>query len=120
MPTTPGGARTDARRPAPPRDGRRVPRLPRRRDGTARAGPHEPAYAERFADLYAAIHDGFAGVIAAGVERGDFADVDPEETATMLVAAASGGLTWGVTIRPSLVAGVREVVDGYLAAELYL
>ncbi|MFC7234724.1 TetR/AcrR family transcriptional regulator [Halosegnis marinus] len=82
--------------------------------------PHEPAYAERFADLYAAIHDGFAGVIAAGVERGDFADVDPEETATMLVAAASGGLTWGVTIRPSLVAGVREVVDGYLAAELYL
>jgi AcrR family transcriptional regulator len=81
--------------------------------------PHDERYADRFADLHAAIHDGFAAVIEAGIDAEAFAPVDPDETATLLVAVASGGLTWAITVDPALGTQVREVLDTYLAAELY-
>jgi len=81
--------------------------------------PHDAAFAERFADLYAAIYDGFVAVLAAGIESGDFQPVDAEEAATLLVAVASGGLTWSITVDQSIATGVRDVLDAFLETELY-
>lgn len=81
--------------------------------------PHDPASADRFADLYAAIRDGFVAVLEAGIESEAFEPVDVEEAATLLVAVASGGLTWSITVDPALAARVRDVLDAYLEVELY-
>jgi len=81
--------------------------------------PHDASSAERFADLYAAIYDGFVTVLEAGIESGAFEPVDVEEAATLLVAVASGGLTWSITVNQSIAADVRDVLDPFLEAELY-
>ena len=104
--------------------------LPRELDAERRAfrlavlellvyAPHDKRYVDRFADLHAAIHDGFAAVVEAGIDTGAFEPIDPDETATLLVAIASGGLVWSITVDPALGTQIREVLDQYLAAELY-
>lgn len=104
--------------------------LPRELDAERRAfrlavlellvyAPHDKRYVDRFADLHAAIHDGFAAVVEAGIDTGAFEPIDPDETATLLVAIASGGLVWSITVAPALGTQIREVLDQYLAAELY-
>jgi len=80
---------------------------------------HDDAYADSLSDLHAAIHDRIAAVIDAGVESGAFHPVDPDDTAVVLVALASGGMLWGVTTDPSIARRVRAVLDAYLDAELY-
>jgi len=81
--------------------------------------PHNETSAEYFADLHTAIYDGFIAVLEAGIESGAFEPVDAERAATLLVAVASGGLTWSITIDPMIAARVRDVLDAFLAAELY-
>ncbi|MDZ7745080.1 MAG: TetR family transcriptional regulator C-terminal domain-containing protein [Halobacteriales archaeon] len=81
--------------------------------------PHDESYADSLTDLYAAIHGRIAAVITAGIESDAFYPVDAEDTATALVALASGGMLWGVTTDPAVAGRVRAVLDGYLDAELY-
>lgn len=81
--------------------------------------PHDETSADYFADLHTAIYDGFVAVLEAGIESGAFEPVDAERAATLLVAVASGGLTWSITVDPAIATRVRDVLDAFLAAELY-
>ncbi|WP_255151855.1 TetR/AcrR family transcriptional regulator [Halorarius halobius] len=81
--------------------------------------PHDPAYAEGFEELYDAIEAMLVGVVERGVDSGAFQDVDPERTARLLLAVASGGVTWTLSTDSDASAEVRDVLDGYVESQLY-
>lgn len=80
---------------------------------------HEEEYATRFADLYAAIESVLVTVLADGVDDGTFRDVDPAETARLLLAVTSGGVAWTLTTDEQVAPAVRDVIDAYLDRNLY-
>lgn len=81
---------------------------------------HDPAYAERFTELFASIEAALATVVEHGVEQGAFRAVAPDRTARLLLAVASGGVTWTLSTEPAVAAGVRDALNAYLERELYV
>ncbi|WP_255198056.1 TetR/AcrR family transcriptional regulator [Halorarius litoreus] len=80
--------------------------------------PHDSEYAARFADLFDVIEAALVAVIERGVEAGAFHEVDPQQTARLVLAVASGGVTWALSAETS-VTGVRDALDAFVASELY-
>lgn len=77
--------------------------------------PHKPAFAERLARYERRVIDELADLIAAGVESGDFRDVDPRDTASFLLVTADG--TAGAVMALGLTdvgEGVRDRLFDYL------
>jgi AcrR family transcriptional regulator len=79
---------------------------------------HDDEYAAQFAELFAAIEAALVAVVERGIDAGEFREVDPEETARLVLAIASGGLTWALSTGTS-VTGIREALDALVERELY-
>lgn len=79
---------------------------------------HDPEYAARFADLYESIETAIATVVRQGVEDGTFREVEPEPTARLLLAVASGGETRALTTGAEF-ADFREALDVVVEQTLY-
>jgi AcrR family transcriptional regulator len=80
---------------------------------------HDPVYAERFDELFASIEAALVTVIEEGIEQGEFRDVDAQQTARLVLATASGGITWTLCTGGAD-PGVRGALDAVLETQLYL
>ena len=84
------------------------------------AAPHEPAFQDQLTRNFDAIESLMAQIIAEGIENGDFASVDPEQTATMVVSLINGARIYQVTLnRDDVAADVYAVLQAGLEAWLY-
>ena len=80
---------------------------------------HDPAYAEKFDDLFASIEAALVTIIERGVDQGAFQNVDPRRTARLVLAVASGGVTWTLCTGAEVAPGVREALDAVLERQVY-
>ena len=78
---------------------------------------HDPAFREQFAKTDAFFRECIASVVRAGIERGVFHEVDPEQVATMLMTAVNGAMLTRVTTDAS-VTPVLDELDAYIELRL--
>lgn len=81
--------------------------------------PHDERYREQFTRSDRLFEERFAEIVAAGVESGQFRDVDPEATAAMLHTLFAGALFKHATADEERLATLRTEIDAYLETRLY-
>ncbi len=78
---------------------------------------HDDAYREKITEITRLQQDHIADVIQAGIDRGQFADVDAERVAavvsTLLIGVFSRRVTTSADVEP-----VREAIHAYLETVL--
>lgn len=82
--------------------------------------PFDDAYHEQFTKADAIIRTRIAELVEAGTEDGVFRDVDPDRTASMLVAVISGAMVERVTTDDTVEAirgGIEDYVENHLLVE---
>lgn len=77
--------------------------------------PHNDAFREQLTTNYRFVADAVAAVLEDGIERGDFREVDPDRTATWLLATVNGARLHQVTLDVDVAADVHAaLVDDWL------
>jgi len=79
--------------------------------------PYEEAFRDRLAKFDRYLADRIREVVEAGVESGEFRDVDPETTAEFVVTTIKGALTRRVSVDHPL-EGIRETLADYVETRL--
>lgn len=81
--------------------------------------PHDERYREQFDRSDGLFEQRFAGIIDAGIERGQFRAVDTDSVAAMLHTLFSGALFNHATAEDDRLRVVRAEIDAYLETQLY-
>lgn len=81
--------------------------------------PHDERYREQFTRSDRLFEERFAELVAAGIETGQFREVDPESTATMLHTLFAGALFKYATADEERLSTLRSEIDAYLETRLY-
>lgn len=82
--------------------------------------PHDERYREHFTRSDRLFEEQIATIIEAGIESGEFEEVDPEQTAGMLQTLFAGALFRQTTVEDDAwIDDVRREVDIYLQTRLY-
>jgi AcrR family transcriptional regulator len=81
--------------------------------------PHDEAYREQFTRTDRFFRQRIADVVREGVERGAFRDVDPEQTAALVVTTINGSMLERVTTdAEDAIRASRAELDAYVDAHL--
>ncbi|MFB6125371.1 MAG: TetR/AcrR family transcriptional regulator [Halanaeroarchaeum sp.] len=82
--------------------------------------PHDAAFREQLRTNDREITDYVADVLAAGIEAGEFREVDPDRVASFLFSALDGARTrWVVTGDDEVLSSAREELRRYLEERVY-
>jgi AcrR family transcriptional regulator len=79
---------------------------------------HDETYRERFTDIDASLRDRLASIVRAGIDRGDFSEVDPEATAEFFLTVMLGGLFRRSTTDGFDVEPVRDELERVVESRL--
>jgi AcrR family transcriptional regulator len=81
--------------------------------------PHDEAYREHFTRSDQIFRSHLTDIIRTGIERGEFREVDPEQTAELLLTTIDGAMLRQVTSDDSMnVQAVRDELDEYIRSLL--
>lgn len=75
---------------------------------------HDPAYRDSIRKFDDLLHGAVTDIVRRGVDSGDFRDVDPDDAATLLLAAVDGVLNREATLGGDEVERGRSAVKQYL------
>ncbi len=75
---------------------------------------HDERFRDHFTDNDRVVHDRLVNIIEAGIEAGEFREVDPEQVAAMLLATLSGAMNQRATSEIDREAAIRRELDRYL------
>lgn len=82
--------------------------------------PHDAAFREQLRTNDREITEYIADVLAAGIEAGDFREVDPDRVASFLFSAIDGARTrWVVTGDDDVLSAAHEELRTYLDVRVY-
>jgi AcrR family transcriptional regulator len=83
--------------------------------------PHDEAYRAHFTKSDQIFHEHISDIIRTGIEQGEFRDVDPEQTAELLLTTIDGAMLRRVTTDGSVdIQAVRDELDEYIRSRLLL
>lgn len=81
--------------------------------------PHDEAYREHFTRSDRFFHDRIATIIRDGIDQGVFHDVDPDQTAELLLMTINGAMIERVTTaNETAIPAVRNELDEYVRSRL--
>lgn len=81
--------------------------------------PHEEPFREHLRAVDTFLRERVAGIVAAGIETGQFEPVDPDRTARLLLATVDGARTKRITLGDEAdPAAIRAALDDHLDALL--
>lgn len=75
---------------------------------------HDPEFRKHFTQSDQFFQDQIVDVVRMGIEDGDFQDIDPQQTASMIHSIIVGTMTGHVTTNNEVATQIRDEVDRYL------